>query len=157
MDSRQRQAYSEEKEQGVIRNAVSSYLGTACVDLDALLFPQSAFRRLRPKNVARLVRIFKTQGCLRSHPDHHIKATISRERLNEALRYSDQTAADRLLSTTDYPELWLAPGTLACLFGLHRIEAAKQYLEYPSRWWTVKLYEEGQSCTAAGRLDLTNI
>ena len=146
MDVQLQQTFAEASEQDRITKEVGSYLGTARIDLDTLHFSGSASRRLRPKNVAQLVKIFKTQGCLRCHPDHHIKAKISRQRLDEALRLADQTAADRLLSATEHPELVLAPGTLVCLFGLHRIEAAKQYLEYPSRWWTVRLYEEGQSC-----------
>ena len=97
-------------------------------------------RQLDPRNVARLLEIFKLEGCRRLEPQNHVPALISPlvfnalvERVPGGLNPQDQT-----------PVLVDPTSDLKCLHGRHRIEAAKKYLHPDEKWWIIDLYVESK-------------
>lgn len=81
-------------------------------------------RQLDPSNVARILEIFKLEGCRRLEPQNHVPALLSQpvfnalvERIPGGLNLQDQTTV--LMDPTS---------NLKCLHGRHCIEAAKKYL-----------------------------
>lgn len=112
-------------------------LGYAKVKLADLTFPDKVrngiTRPLESKNVIRLERVFELEGVLRLLPEHYIAgltpAGIGQSRLS-------QTRGDQALEILD-----LGPDIkIRCLYGRHRIEAAKRVLAHDDRWWIVELY-----------------
>jgi Protein of unknown function (DUF3723) len=141
---RKKQARAETKEQVVLERRFGSYRGAALVRLEVLSFSADAVRRLRKNNVARLVRIYRTQGCLRLHPIHRIKAVITARQLSDALQISNCTESKLREPASRPPELIFPPGVrLHCLSGLHRVEAGKRWLKAPKRSWVVELFDPG--------------
>ena len=97
---------------------------------------------LDPKNVARLVQIYKLEGCLRLDIEHHVPAIIKESELQKSLSISNVDGVD-LLKRGSPPELEFSDDvTLICLHGRHRLEAAKEFLLPGDRWWIVDLYSE---------------
>ena len=132
-----------------LENKSSSFRGNAKIHLKHLQFDESKevslSLHLDPKNVARLIKIFELEGCLRLEEEHRIPAIINDATLQQALISSSLTNAD-LLTTGVPPELQLPRSTrLNCLHGRHRIAAAQQILLPGNKWWTVDLYTEGSS------------
>lgn len=130
-----------------LENRSSSFRGSARIHLKHLLFEEpkgvSLSLHLDSKNVARLVKVFELEGCLRLEEEHRVPAVINEAILQEALSSSSLTNAD-LLTTGVPPELQLPQFTrLNCLHGRHRIAAAQQTLLPGNKWWTVDLYTEG--------------
>ncbi|KAL6714243.1 hypothetical protein ACLMJK_007666 [Lecanora helva] len=115
--------------------------GTAKIALDSLRFPEDPEEGFcDPKNIKRLIQIFKLEGCLRLSPEHHIPALIDNDTLIQSLEQFE-IPAENLFSAPTPPELSLPPGTtLTCLHGRHRIAAAHKFLLAGDRWWTVDLY-----------------
>jgi hypothetical protein len=97
---------------------------TAQIDLDALHFPPQNYGRRSSKNVARLVQVFESQGCLHWNLEHHIKVKISMAQFENAFEASGCDAAD-LLSVVDRSTLKFSSGSVECLSRLYRIEATK--------------------------------
>lgn len=132
-----------------LENKSSGFRGSARIHLKHLQFKEpkdlSLSLHLDPKNVARLVKIFELEGCLRIEEEHRIPATINETVLQMVLSSSSLTNAE-LLTTGVPPELQLPQYTrLNCLHGRHRIAAAQQILLPGNKWWTVDLYTEGSS------------
>ncbi len=132
-----------------LENKSSSFRGSAKIHLKHLLFEEpkdvSLSLHLDPKNVARLIKIFELEGCLRLEEEHRVPAIINDAILQEAISSSSLTNAE-LLTTGVPPELQLPQSTrLNCLHGRHRIAAAQQILLPGNKWWTVDLYTEGPS------------
>ena len=100
-------------------------------------------RQLDPKNVARLLGIFKLEGCRRLEPQNHVPALISRTSLNALLEYVPGGLSS--LNLHDETPVHVDPNhDLTCLHGRHRIEAAKKYLHPDDKWWIVDLYADGK-------------
>ncbi len=140
-----------------LENRSSSFRGSARIHLKHLLFEEpkgmSLTLHLDPKNVARLVKVFELEGCLRLEEEHRVPAIINEAILQEALSSSSLTNAD-LLTTGVPPELQLSQFTrLNCLHGKHRIAAAQQTLLPGNKWWTVDLYSEGLSVSRSPTSD----
>ena len=90
-------------------------------------------RQLDSENVARLIKNFELEGCLRLDPTHYVPALISREHFSSI---AQDTATD--------PPTLTPCESLIYLHGRHRIEAARK-LFHSSDWWcVVDLYCEGQ-------------
>jgi hypothetical protein len=121
------------------------YRGTAIIRLEFLDFPCDECRELDPKNVERLKKCFRTEGCHRLELENHIPAIVEQSALNNALRTAGKSS-DELLSQTEesYVELKFPVGyRLACLHGQHRIQAGREHLSHRDAWWTVDLYLAG--------------
>ena len=141
------QAQTQEKR--IEQQRCSKFQGTARVDLSNLQFdnwkPEQA-QFLRPKNVRRLKEIFKTEGCSRLPPEHHVAAIISQQELDNSLQRSN-TSQEALLRTINEepPKLELPTARpLQCLNGQHRLQAAREFLDPGDRWWIVDLYLDGE-------------
>jgi Protein of unknown function (DUF3723) len=88
--------------------------------------------------------------------EHHIAATIDPRQFDEAFETWKRSEGAVRKDTSEPPELLFPSRTsLRCLYGLHRVEAAKQLFQYPFRWWTVALYDEGDTPLAFTCVELT--
>lgn len=102
-------------------------------------------RQLDFKNVARLVGVFKLEGCRRLESQNHVPALISRAALHTLLEHIPRGQSSLDLKDKDgVPFLVDPPNDLTCLHGRHRIEAAKKYLHPDDKWWVVDLYADGE-------------
>ncbi|KAA8647895.1 uncharacterized protein ATNIH1004_006597 [Aspergillus tanneri] len=125
-----------------MRERYEHFRGHAKVGLEHLEFetPLYGSRVYDQKNVNRLVRVFELEQCLRLEPAHHIVAIIDNETLQQAVTLSDVTE-EQLRDASNLPWLFLPEGyRLSCLYGKHRIAAAKKFLLPGDRWWSVTLY-----------------
>ncbi|PVH67371.1 hypothetical protein DL98DRAFT_600583 [Cadophora sp. DSE1049] len=117
------------------------YLGAARVSLDVLrLYWDGTNVRREPsrQHVEILAECFHKEGCHRLKLHNHIPAKISQDYLDSALRNSS-VSAHQLLNGV--PELTFPDDyKLDYLHGLHRIEAAREFLSETDKWWTVDLY-----------------
>lgn len=117
------------------------FRGYAKVELEDLVFQQTV-RTFDKKNVKRLVRIFKLEGCMREEVGNEIAAMINSTDLQTALSQSDVTQ-EQLFSLSETPRLLLPQNChIVCLYGQHRIEAAKKTLEPENQWWRITLYDD---------------
>ncbi|KAL5325404.1 hypothetical protein ACEPPN_006529 [Leptodophora sp. 'Broadleaf-Isolate-01'] len=136
---RQSRARAEESRLDAERRL--KYLGAARISLDVLrLYWDGTNVRREPsrQHVAILAECFHKEGCHRLELYNHVPAKISQECLASALRDS-KVSAHQLLN--DVPELTFPDEyKLDYLHGLHRIEAAREFLSETDKWWTVDLY-----------------
>ena len=103
-------------------------------------------RQLDPKNIARLLGIFKLEGCRRLDPQHHVPALVSKTVLNALLE--QVPGGQSGLSPQDKSPVHVDPKhDLKCLHGRHRLEAAKKYLHPDDKWWIVNLYNDGNEAS----------
>ncbi|KAI9732138.1 MAG: hypothetical protein M1834_004234 [Cirrosporium novae-zelandiae] len=96
-------------------------------------------RALDLKNVARLVRVFQLEGCLRTKEKNTVSALISIENYQSYIGDVDQRPQ------TPEKAIRLAipdGGVLTCLTGRHRIATAQQFLPANDQWWIVCLYND---------------
>jgi hypothetical protein len=123
---------------------VSCYRGIARIPLESLNFQhelvQEKHRDVSHTNIARLVRIFEQNGCLRLQEEHVINAIVRDEDLLIALSQErlEQKEFQNLQWAQDAPLLDLTP--VYCLSGLHRVEAARRFLPENDQWWIVRLF-----------------
>lgn len=126
------------------------YLGIARVYLPALNFShtlvQDKHRAVSPSNVARLVKIFERNGCMRLQEENVVHAVIRDEVLASALLEHHLTHEEfrDLHWAQDAPLLNISE--VQCLSGLHRIEAAREHLDDNDKWWTVRLFSYSMQC-----------
>lgn len=135
------------------------FCGIARVDLDTLNFENASSegrRETSARNVARLVNIFRIEGCKRSEAGNFVKAKVNQHQLDAAL------ASQNLSLPQQPPEDWRAYPILKlrsvdCLNGLHRLLAARLYLNENDQWWIARLYTEGKAgpCHILGSCALT--
>ncbi|KAI9770970.1 MAG: hypothetical protein M1840_002674 [Geoglossum simile] len=105
-------------------------------------------RGLSRENVEILKHTFKTEGCLRLEPKHHIPAIIDQQTLDLAINSSPAVSLDTLLDNPkkEPPELNIPPGySLECIHGRHRVQAGNETLAPRDKWWTVDLYLDDAS------------
>lgn len=115
-------------------------------------------RTIDPKNIARLVEVFESEGCHRLEAENHIPALIDDAFLENCLHESSIDHAALLDLQQEPPFLRLADGQqLIALHGKHRIKAAEKYLEPFDRWWVIDLYNSSRWQTAMPRIELTQI
>lgn len=116
-------------------------VGLEYLDFQASLFGQRVFD---VSNVERLRAKFDKDKCAREETNNYISAVISDDLLKQAIGLSN-TTMDHLKGGTGLPWLVLPQGArLSCLYGRHRVEAAKRGVLLPGdRWWSVTLYHEG--------------
>ncbi|MCJ1250104.1 hypothetical protein MMC30_007330 [Trapelia coarctata] len=116
------------------------FRGSAKVSLNSLRFDDVA-RTLNPKNVARLLRIYQYEGCLRLEREHYIPVIIDEAQLSRICQQSNVEAKSLLSGTL--VALNCENIRLSCLYGQHRLAAAKEFLEPGDKWWSVDIYIQG--------------
>ncbi|KAF1363093.1 hypothetical protein EJ07DRAFT_104137 [Lizonia empirigonia] len=120
------------------------YRGIVKAPLDALdydhPFVVDKRREISEQNIQRLERIFERNGCLRLQEENVINAIIRDEDLPLLLSSGISTSEQlrQVAWARDAPAL--SSGRLNCISGLHRVEAAKRYLEENDKWWPVRLF-----------------
>lgn len=139
-------AYNEEAR---FAEKQAHFAGCAKVQFKHLTFDvnhsQPTILALDPKNVERLIQVFKLEGCLRLDIAHHIPAIVNAQTLRESL-YQSQVPENTLHGRQNPPALRFPDNTyLLCLHGKHRIAAAREILLPGDTWWTVDLYLDSQS------------
>lgn len=97
-------------------------------------------RQFDPRNLSRLIQIFKLEGCLRLPSEHHVPVLVRRQHLDDALR-TDQISVNALRSAQEPQFLSLRSG-VTYLQGAHRLEAGRNFLHPDDRWWVADLYLE---------------
>lgn len=130
------------------------FRGVARVQLDALNFHhplvQQKDRKVSQKNVRRIRKIFEKVDCLRASEEHFINAVVDDASLDDAVAVS-QVSRNELLCLREGQELPLLNlRNVECLSGLHRIEAAKAFLNENDQWWTVRLFIKRKCPRAIG-------
>ncbi|KAH8800830.1 hypothetical protein F5884DRAFT_862755 [Xylogone sp. PMI_703] len=117
----------------IFREKSRAFYGSAKVSLDKLQHEELPYnpRQKDDKNIERLVRIFRSDGCDPLDPENHVPVLVSRRILpREPFRVGD----DYQVFDPDQPLVYLE--------GRHRIEAARKFLEGDDRWWVVDLYSD---------------
>lgn len=122
------------------------YRGIVKAPLDALDFDHPLVvgkrRDISEQNVRRLEHIFERNGCLRLHEENIINAVV----LDDDLSVLSALTSEQLRQVAwarDAPAL--RAGKLACISGLHRIQAAKRHLDENDKWWPVRLFSAGMA------------
>ncbi|KAF3091829.1 hypothetical protein TWF103_011391 [Orbilia oligospora] len=126
------------------------FIGTAKVRFPALKFPlppHSGHRFVDKRNVKRLVNIFKLEGCLNADPLNRISGFLCPNfgGLQDLKQHSTEF---------EIPLIELPPSSVECLYGHHRILAAREVLPIVDQWWIVDLYLSGQASSDRIRIHL---
>jgi hypothetical protein len=140
-----RRARFREQERRLATERSVKFRGTASIKIGILHFQGDKTGDVdHKKNVKRLEKIFRGEGCDRLKLRNHIVAVVDQQRLDSALRIlAEQLLAD---PRDDYPTLNFPPGyQLECLHGQARVDAAAQVLPLGDKHWTVDLYLAGKS------------
>ncbi|KAL1845446.1 hypothetical protein Plec18170_009765 [Paecilomyces lecythidis] len=142
-----KQSRVDRYEMAISEQRAAKYRGTVRVRLETLEFGTEGSRQLDAKNVERLQRVFRKEGCYRLEPENRIPAAIDQGSLEEAMRLSDTTFDDLLEIPQTSPPLLKFPAgfRLRCLEGQSRVKAAAETLRPEERWWGVDLYLEDMS------------
>ncbi|KAI9040411.1 uncharacterized protein KD926_008234 [Aspergillus affinis] len=120
------------------------FRGYVRIELRSLQFEYSHFgkRILNPTHFTVLQEKFETDGCAREEPRNFIAAVIADDLLEQIIAQSDLSLGT-LKDDANLPWLTLPKDIqILCLFGKHRVEAAKRSLLPGDRWWSVALYSE---------------
>jgi len=127
------------------------FLGIARIDFAALNFHHPAFRAehrtLSTPNVARIRKVYELEGCSRTEEENFISALVERVDFERAASSLDRTVRAQL-HRRPVPDAvpdaipFLDLSSVDCLCGLHRVGAAREYLDENDRWWTVKLFSK---------------
>jgi hypothetical protein len=118
------------------------YVGSASIDLNVFDF----HHEVDEQNVDRLIQLFRSK-CDRTDTRNHVIATIDKQSLDLALKYSNVTTELRTANAAgSFPILKLPPGhRLQCLHGVDRLAAARRFLPSGDHCWVVNLYLSGIS------------
>ena len=145
-----RRSQLKAQEERLNREKGIRYKGTASIEIQVLQFPAQKIGRTSGKNVERLKKVFRNEGCERLILRNHVPAMIHQGQLDLALQASG-LSAEHLLTDPhgprgSYPELNFPTGyRLECLHGQDRVRAAAQVLPPGDRRWTVDLYLAGMA------------
>lgn len=127
-------------------DALSQFFhGYAKVELKHLEFRFSLFgmRVFDPSNSKALREKFENDECARREPQNFIGAVVNNDLLEQIIAESD-TNPSILKDETALPWLSFPEETrILCLYGKHRVEAAKHALLPGDRWWSLAFYSEG--------------
>ncbi|EOA87100.1 uncharacterized protein SETTUDRAFT_31400 [Exserohilum turcica Et28A] len=127
---------------------LTCYRGIARLPLDALGFRHSTVldkhREVSLENVRRLERIYGQVGCLRLQDENVVNAIVEDDHLIAALSTHGISLDDmrNIRWPQEAPTLRLEK--VYCLSGMHRIEAARRFLDENDKWWTVRLFSYGK-------------
>ena len=123
----------------IFREKNRTFCGSVKIPFDQICYEElpSNPREFNEKKVTTLLGFFRSEGCLRLDPKHHVPALIS------------WPAAPQGLYPGGEPPHFNPKHSVVCLHGRHRLEAAgKFFTGDENRWWVVDLYSGG------GRVDL---
>ena len=119
-----------ETEHNLIQERQRAFLGSIRVPLHLLhheSLPDNP-RHLDEKNVARLLKVYELEGCLRLDSEHHVPVLAP-----SGLQLPTNVCELPLITTVRFQYL----------HGQHRLEAAKRFLSTPEKWWVVDVYAKG--------------
>ncbi|KAA8644955.1 uncharacterized protein ATNIH1004_009166 [Aspergillus tanneri] len=122
------------------------FRGYAKVELRHLEFQFSLFgkRVFDPSNFKILQEKFENYECAREEPQNFIAAVVSDDLLEQVITQSN-TSPGILKDETKLPWLTFPDDIrLLCLYGKHRVEAARHALLPGDRWWSLALYSEDE-------------
>ncbi|MCJ1473162.1 hypothetical protein MMC13_001813 [Lambiella insularis] len=134
-------------ESRVFAETNSAYYGKVKLPLLHLQYENDSItgtRPLDPQNVKRLRKIYELEGCHRLEPEHHVPVLIERSVLEGALSATNLQIPQLRESQEPRPLHLGSDVRLTCLYGKHRLEAAKQHFEPCEKWWIVDLYSHGK-------------
>jgi hypothetical protein len=126
------------------KDRLECYRGIARVSLVSLSFEHSLVKQKHrdtsQQNVLHLVEVFERNGCLRLQEEHIIDAVVRDEDLQEALSRQGISVEDfrKLQWPQNAPRLDNL--NVQCLSGMHRVEAARRFLDDNDQWWIVRLF-----------------
>ena len=127
------------------------YRGIAKVKLEALNFDhpltRKKHRKVSQKNVNRLGKIFSQGGCFRLQQENFVNAVIDDAALETSLSSIGLTEDTFLRLREGEPLPCLNINNVDCLSGLHRIEAAREFLDDNDQWWVVRFFSKGRNAT----------
>lgn len=146
------------KDLQVFRERSRTFCGSFRVPLDKLEYEQlpNNPKQRDGKNVARLLDVFRAEGCQPREPENHMPALISRSAM-------PQTSRPGGSSVFEEPQWFNPKSPLQVLHGRLRLEAARKFLQGADRWWVVDLYSDGarvylnSSARLLIRLDLNTL
>ncbi|KUL81736.1 hypothetical protein ZTR_09842 [Talaromyces verruculosus] len=117
------------------------FQGVAKVNLGEICFDSQSNRQLDQKNVERLCKIFREEGCHHLAVENRIPVIVSPRGLAAALAAAN-ISAHTLQShrESEVPHLRFPPGQLHGLHGRHRVAAGLDVLLVSTRWWAVDIY-----------------
>lgn len=111
---------------------MAEVIGYAKVRLENLVFNHtwnSGIKQPEPKRIERLLAVYRAEKCLNHVLDNIIDAILPNH-------------CTESLSQIPDSEMEILNCQVYCLYGLHRVSAAKQYLDLHDQWWTIRLYRE---------------
>lgn len=126
-------------------------LGLARVDLSDLDFSHAGangHRQEDRRNVDRLVQVFRIEGCDRAEEKHFIRGYVDQTELPLPLPQQKPRAFTNE-NVASIPRLQIK---VRCNEGLHRILAARQYLEEGDQWWVIRLFDASGMVSASMRV-----
>ncbi|KAH8587548.1 hypothetical protein B0O99DRAFT_694426 [Bisporella sp. PMI_857] len=138
---------------------LSKSVGIGIISVHSLTFfspnqPNQPFDREKDDSITDfLVEVYRKskKGCDRANPKFYISAVVCENELMNILEFSSLTLSNLQRSTVDAtyrPSLHTGGSKLLCLFGKHRIEAAKLFLHPQDAWWTIELFfKRAWNCT----------
>lgn len=140
----------------IVGTKAKYFYGLARIELRHLDFRNALRQNHREetsKAISRLLRVFNLEGCRRYEEENFLDVMINPEVLDNGLQQAGLSRETLRSATVEHmshpakiPRLNLTSGALVdCLTGLHRIAAAKEYLDRNDRWWIVRLYSTGTS------------
>lgn len=106
-----RRAWFQDQARRLAREKAIKYKGTVSIKIEVLHFPWHDTGEPDERNVERLKKCFRDEGCCRLELQNHIPAVIDQPQLDAALRTSGIPAEQPLEDPRDgYPELKFPPG-----------------------------------------------
>jgi hypothetical protein len=141
----------QEQERRLATERRLKFKGTASIKLEVLHFQWDKTENVEhQKNVKRLLKIFRDQGCHRLKLRNHIVGVIDQQQLDAAVRNLGISAEELFADPRDggdYPKLDFPPDyRLECLDGHARVDAAARVLPLGDKRWPVDLYLAGKDC-----------
>lgn len=126
-----------DEEESILKEKAEKYHGSFKIWLHHLQpeDQQTNPRQTDPKNIARLLNVYRIEGCHRLKPQHRVPVLIA----------GDLVPSTDLSSGSEPRGFIDLAGTevLVYLHGHHRLEAAKRFLQPSDAWWVADLYSEG--------------
>jgi hypothetical protein len=135
------------------------YRGIARLPLHALNYGhkivRDKHRKISHENVIRLEKKYEQVGCERLQEENVVNAIVKDDDLIAALSPHGISLDEmcNLRWPQDAPALQIE--NVQCLSGMHRIEAARRFLNENDKWWIVRLFSYGQSGASHSLLLLT--
>ena len=121
----------------ILKEKARTYRGSFKISLENIELQTTTHntRQRDPKNIARLLESFALEGCNRLQPENYISVLVDGVELPSQIEHPS--------SNYNEPPTLTLQGTVLCLDGHHRIQAAREFLAGEDRWWVADLYLNG--------------